>query len=313
MIDHRMLEQTRQMNIAAAKNHLESASPIRSLTFVTGDGYRLSGIRYPAAGKRLGNIVVAGATGVQQVFYRRFALHAASREFDVLTFDYRGVGQSKVDSLKDLDMSFLDWGRYDLSTVVDAMYDQECPLFLVGHSYGGQAVGLLPNHQMLTAAYSFGAGAGWTGWMNRMEAIKVHTLWRVILPVIVKWKGYMAWSTLGMGDDLPVGVYREWKRWCQYPHYFFDDPAFAYLKDHYASVAIPYVAATSTDDKWAPPKSRDAFCQHYTNCDLSLLDIEAGIQRIGHMGYFRESAVPHWDRMLDWFLGLDATSPALSA
>ncbi|WNQ02454.1 hypothetical protein ROJ25_06300, partial [Pseudomonas aeruginosa] len=25
----------------------------------------------------------------------------------------------------------------------------------------------------------------------------------------------MAWSLLGMGDDLPLGVYRDWKRWCR--------------------------------------------------------------------------------------------------
>ena len=37
--------------------------------------------------------------------------------------------------------------------------------------------------------------------------------------------GYLAWSHLGMGEDLPLEVYRHWKAWCRYPHYLFDDPA----------------------------------------------------------------------------------------
>ena len=51
------------------------------------------------------------------------------------------------------------------------------------------------------------------------EALKVRLLWSCVLPAIVAAKGYMAWSVLGMGDDLPLGVYRDWKRWCRYPHY----------------------------------------------------------------------------------------------
>jgi predicted alpha/beta hydrolase len=49
-------------------------------------------------------------------------------------------------------------------------------------------------------------------------------MWRVVAPALVRWKGYLPWSLLGMGEDLPLGVYRQWRRWCGYPHYFFDDP-----------------------------------------------------------------------------------------
>ena len=37
-------------------------------------------------------LVVAGATGVPQGFYANFAAYANSRGYDVVTFDYRGVG-----------------------------------------------------------------------------------------------------------------------------------------------------------------------------------------------------------------------------
>lgn len=267
------------------------------------DGYPLVATRYDASGTPRGNLILAGATGVQQRFYRRFAEHAGRRGFNVVTLDYRGVGQSRPASLKGFEMSYLDWARQDLAAVVELLRSEPLPLYWVGHSFGGHAIGLLPDPSLISACYSFGSGAGWAGWMAPLEALKVRLLWSCLLPLIVATKGYMAWSLLGMGDDLPLGVYRDWKRWCRYPHYYFDDPGMAGLHDDYARVRMPCVFATATDDPWAPPRSRDAFAKAYCNAALTLRDLKPGDGRgLGHMGYFREGAEPLWDDALDWLL-----------
>lgn len=274
-----------------------------ALILSAADGYRLGATRYPARHPVRGQLVVAGATGVTQRFYRRFAQHASARGFHTLTFDYRGVGASRTGGLKGFQGSFLDWGRLDLAAAVDAMAGPGAPLFLVGHSFGGQALGLLPNHNLVAACYSFGCGAGWAGWMPPLEALKVRLLWRLVLPLLVAWKGYLPWSLLGMGEDLPLGVYRQWRRWCSFPHYFFDAPETAYLAEQYARVGTPIAAATALDDAWVTPRSRDAFMRAYRNAPCRLIDIDAGRGRasIGHMGYFRPAAEPLWDGVLAWF------------
>lgn len=266
------------------------------------DGYPLSARRYqPAAGARA-NVLVAGATGVQQRFYRPFAHYAASKGYNVLTLDYRGIGESRPASLDGFAMSYLDWGRLDLAAAVDLLAQDDLPLYWVGHSHGGQAIGLLPNHAAISACYSLGCGAGWTGWMPTREALKVRALWGAVLPLIVACKGYMAWSLLGMGSDLPLGVYKDWKRWCAYPHYFFDDPAMAYLAENYASVRMPCLFAASEDDLWAPPRSRDAFIKGYCNAPVTTLDIPSRAHGapMGHMGYFHRSARALWGELLQW-------------
>jgi predicted alpha/beta hydrolase len=133
-------------------------------------------------------------------------------------------------------------------------------------------------------------------------------MWTFVLPVIVARKGYMAWSMLGMGDDLPLGVYNDWKRWCKFPHYYFDDPEMSHLHALYAEVTTPCVFATSVDDPWAPPRSRDAFVKAMVNAPLTLLDLQPplGSKPYGHMGYFRESAQPLWDEVLDWLQSVPA-------
>lgn len=278
-------------------------SVIERLTLVANDGYRLAATRYSALGPVQGNLIMAGATGVQQRYYRRFAEHASKQGFNVLTLDYRGIGESSPHSLKGFEMSYLDWGFRDLAAAVEHMDDGRTPLYWVGHSFGGHALGLLPNQHKITAAYCFGTGAGWAGWMPRFEAFKVRLLWACILPLIVAYKGYMAWSLLGMGDDLPLGVYKDWRRWCAHPHYFFDDPAMAAVARLYAEVRMPCIFANAVDDLWAPPVSRDAFIEGYRNAPLLTRDLhpETKQQPIGHMGYFRASATDLWDEALDWF------------
>lgn len=275
---------------------------IDQVTLHASDGYPLVGTRYGAIGHLKGNIIMAGATGVQQRFYRRFAEHASRQGYNVLTLDYRGVGQSSPKTLKGFEMSYLDWGFRDLAAAVEFMHDGT-PLYWVGHSFGGHALGLLPNHHKITAAYCFGTGAGWAGWMPKTEALKVRLLWSCVLPLIVSLKGYMAWSLLGMGDDLPLGVYKDWRRWCQHPHYFFDDPAMEPVTRLYAEVRMPCIFANAIDDPWAPPVSRDAFIKGYRNAAMLTRDLypQHPDDPIGHMGYFRASATGIWDEMLHWF------------
>jgi predicted alpha/beta hydrolase len=108
---------------------------------------------------------------------------------------------------------------------------------------------------------------------------------------------------LGMGEDLPLGVYRDWRRWCSFPHYFFDDPAERGLADEYGRVRTPIVAANSLDDRWAPPRSRDAFLEKgYRNAPVERIDIDPRtLGDVGNVGYFRRGARPLWDGALDWF------------
>lgn len=242
-------------------------------------------------------IVVGSATGVPRRFYRHFADAANKQNFEVLTLDYRGIGDSAPAKLKGYMVDYLDWAKQDLAAVIDEAKKSGLPVFLVGHSYGGQALGLLPNIDLIAGAYVFGAGAGWSGWMPPLERLKVNLMWNVFAPILVKVKGYMAWSKLGMGEDLPYGVYKQWKHWCQFPRYFFDDPAMAGIEDVYARYKGSLVAANATDDKWAQPASRDAFMVEYKNAELTTFDLKPeafGLKSINHMGYFLKQAAPLW-------------------
>jgi predicted alpha/beta hydrolase len=284
---------------------------VHAFTLPARDGYPLAATLFQAAGRPRGRIIVAGATGVPQRFYRRFAEHAQQAGFTVLTLDYRGIGQSRPASLRGFDMQYTDWGKLDLAAAVDAMADGPLPLYWVGHSYGGHALGMLPNHQRVTAAYALGVGAGWHGWMPWYESLRVRFMWATVLPWLTRWKGYSPWAMLGIGEDLPAGVFWQWRHWCRFPRYFFDDPASAWVHDAFASVRTPLVAATALDDLWAMPRSRDAFFDGYRQAPQQRRNLDpAQYGKLGHMGYFRAHAQPLWQEMLDWF---DTQAPRSTA
>ena len=279
------------------------AAEVVPVTFhvTASDGYRLAARRYSVPEPRA-RIVMAGATGVPQGFYRRFASHAASAGFEVVTFDYRGIGDSAPATLRGFRMDYRDWARLDLAAVVDDTADDQVSTHLVAHSYGGQALRLLPDPSRLQSMHAFGTGTGWSGYMPRLEQLRVRVLWDLAGPVVTRSAGYLAWSRLGLGEDLPLDVYRQWKRWCRYPNHYFEDPDIsAEMVPLFERVDITIVAINSTDDRWIPPVSRDAFMAFYRNAQVTTRDIrprDLGVTSLGHMGYFRQDATPLWDEVL---------------
>jgi len=281
------------------------------LDLTAADGYILGGTRYPARATPQGRLVVAGATAVPQGFYKRFAEFASARGFDTLIFDYRGIGRSSPPSLKGFRMDLLDWARLDLAAAIEAMASDAVPLYLVGHSFGGHAFGLLPNHHKVTGFYVFGTGAGWHGYMPMAEQLRVLTMWNLVLPPLTWWKGYCPWKMLGLGENLPLDVFRQWRYWCRFPHYYFDDPGMRGIEQSYARIHTPIIAANALDDLWASPASRDAFVRGYRNAPLTRIDLDPKMLggTIGHMGYFRQTAEPLWENALTWFTNLPQAVP----
>ncbi len=84
------------------------AAPAETLTLIPRDGVPITALRYAARGTVRGHLVVAGATGVPQLFYRAFAEFASACGYTTLTLDYRGIGLSRPASLKGFRMAYLE-------------------------------------------------------------------------------------------------------------------------------------------------------------------------------------------------------------
>lgn len=278
------------------------------------DGYPLGVTQFSAERPRA-SLVIASATGVPQQFYRRFAEHFCAAGFDTFTLDYRGIGASRPKTLRGFSANFMDWSL-DIAAILHHVRQWPRPIFYVGHSFGGHALGLLPNLEGLSGAYTFATGTGWHGWMTRSESLKVRFFWSVLGPALLSIFGSLRWDLLKMGEALPRGVFEQWRRWCSFPHYFFDDPQMPQAKERFHRIYFPMVAATSVDDPWAPPRSRDAFLVGHPSLYVQAIDLnpsDIGQSSIGHMGYFRAQAKPIWEQTSQWFEEILKASPKATA
>lgn len=278
--------------------------PPQPVQLTAADGYRLAALHYPAVGAAQARLFVAGATGVAQRFYAPFARFSANQGIDVWTLDYRGVGLSRPPDLRALQMHYIDWARLDLPALLDHVEARgQGPIWMVGHSYGGHALGLMHGNARVQRMATFATGAGWHGWMPPLERARVMLLWHVIGPALVRSTGFLAWSRLGLGEDLPRDLFFQWRRWCQWPRYFFEDPDLPGLAEEFARVRTPIRAVNAIDDRWAPPASRDAFMQAYRNAPVERVTLDPrslGMGPIGHVGYFRPRAEALWRETLAW-------------
>ncbi len=268
--------------------------PSAPVALVAADGFQLVGHLYePPAGTRArGVVVMAGATGVAQRYYRRFAETLAAHGVDVVTLDYRGVGASAPDRLRGFACDYLHWARQDLTAAVDFALARG-PTVVVGHSFGGHAFGQLPDPNRTRGLYTVASGAAWSGYMPPSERLRVELLWNLVGPVSTALAGYLPGRIWG-GESLPLGIYRNWKRWSHHPRYFFDEPGLG-MQDLFDRVRVPVVGATASDDLWAPPGSVQVFMRHYRRAPLTLVThtpAELGVPSLGHMGHFRASSLP---------------------
>ena len=109
-------------------------------TFVPAtDGFPLGATVVRARDRARGVVVLAPATGVRRRYYAAFQRWLAGQGFDVVTFDYRGIGDSRPPSLAGFHARMHHWGERDLAGVIAFVERELAPssLLLVGHSVGG--------------------------------------------------------------------------------------------------------------------------------------------------------------------------------
>jgi len=270
------------------------------------DGYPLAATRRRLDGSEPhATALIAPATAVPAGFYRRFATYLAERGFDTVVFDYRGVGGSQPRSRKGFDARMRDWADLDTVAAVDvaASLNPGKPLVYVGHSFGGQALGLLPNNNKVSRALLVASQAGyWRYLAGGYERYRAYAMLRFFGPAVVRTLGYLP-AGIGLGDGVPRGVFLEWAGWCMKPGYLFDDETLA-SRANYPNYHGALRATGIADDPWATPRAIERLLQGYTGTKPEHITIEpreVGATKIGHFNFFRaEFRETLWKQAADW-------------
>ncbi len=266
---------------------------VRDLSIGAVDALPLRATLFEPASPRQA-VVISGATAVPRGFYRGFAEYLARCGAAVVTYDYRGSGLSPQESRRS-PARMRDWGELDFPGVVawtKARYPA-MPLHAAGHSFGGHAFLMAPNNAAIDRAMTVATQMGYWRYCAPVERYRVWTLLNVLAPSALLALGYVPGSKLGLGEDLAPGIMHEWRRWCNSPGYFFDDPTMAATLANARAFTAPTLLVRLSDDTWATQAGVDAYAAHVAGAEpLTLVPADYGLPAIGHFDFFRSRNGP---------------------
>lgn len=273
----------------------------KNVTIPARDGYALTGTLYPCKAANSRFIVINSATAVPRQFYQHFALALVSAGYSVLTYDYRGINDSRPKKLRGFKAKMRDWALQDMEGVLNWVRAEHAPekLLLIGHSVGGQVAGMVEAAHTVDGMITFSAQSGHWRYQGGTQKLAVLVHSYVTLPLLATLVGYMPWSWFG-AIDMPKNVATEWSGWCRHKDYLLGDKTLPL--ERYQFFTAPVLAYSFEDDNWGSAKSVDRMMRAYPSVERRHVNAkERGLKPLGHFGFFRIGAAPLWQEAIDWF------------
>lgn len=280
--------------------------PATAFHQLAADGYRLGGFqwRHAEPDPQRPLVIINAATSVRCRYYARFADYLFAQGFDVLTYDYRGIGESRPASLRTLQASWSDWGALDFEAMLQRAASDfpGQPVQVVGHSFGGWAVGLAPSAGRVQRLVMVGAQFAYWRDYAADQRWRLVGKWHLLMPLLTRVFGYFPGKRLGWLEDTPAGVVRDWST----PTARYEQrPSGRLLATRpFAQVQAAALAITLTDDPFGTVAATDrllAYLEQAQRLHLRLAPEDIGVQAVGHFAFFHDRFREQlWPIALEW-------------
>jgi len=277
----------------------------------TKDGLRLSASLFTPKDAPKAGIVINSATAVKQSYYESFAKFLVSHGYQVLTYDYRGIGRSAIENSRDKRLTMQAWGEQDLAAVIDWIKAEQDDLdwHCIGHSVGGQIIGLAANNTYFKSVYCVSVQSGyWKHWQS-LNKPRMFAMWYAVVPGLSILLGKVPGVFLG-GESLPEGVARQWAYWGRHKHYIVDGKGKPIREGFERMDCNMKFLLIDDDQAFAPPKAVQSLESFYKNAKSNIEVINArehSKKPIGHFGFFRKHhEAGLWTDVIGWMKAYEA-------
>lgn len=280
-----------------------------NLTITAGDDFPLASTVFTPASEVEKVLVFASGLGVPRYAYFKFSRYLASLGFQVITFDYRGIYESQDDNFPPQDMRMQEWGSKDLEAVFQfALHELSAKeLYFVGHSAGGQLLGLAPSSEKLKAAVFLSSTSGYWRYWSGFWRVGIFLFW-YLMPIVILGRKQFPARLIGFSTiNIPSGVTKEWSRWGRSRNYLFDHIPVADV-ERYARLDVPLLSISFSDDqKLGPKKGVDKLLTYFKSAKIDRRHIQAkeyAEKSIAHFGFFKQR-FKHtlWKEVGNWLVG----------
>ena len=270
----------------------------------TKDGKEISAICY-LSGETTGKVIIIGpSASVTQKHYCPLAKLFRRLGYDVITFDYRGVGLS-VSENQVKDASLHQWAVQDADAVIRYARVQfpGKELIYMGHGVGGEIIGLAQASQYINRLVLVNSALSCKKLWPAKDKMRIWML-KAVLNFSARFSSFWPGRRLGFVNNLPQGVIFEWANWCNSPNGLFD----RFPDSNFQKLQIPVLAFSFSDDWRCPPRAVSELLNHFCGAAITwhhLRPEEMRTRKIGHAGFFDPAMKGTLWVMLDRWLNSD--------
>ncbi|MCO5229728.1 MAG: alpha/beta hydrolase [Chitinophagales bacterium] len=266
-------------------------------TTITGTIYKTDYIK--------GAVLIAPATGIKRKFYKEFAIFLAEHGYGVLTYSNQGIGESLKGAIQSCPSSLVSWGEIDQTSALEALKHEfpNLPIHLIGHSAGGQLVGLMKNCKDISSIFNYACSSGSIRNMESSYKLKAQVFMNLFIPLNNYFLGYTNTPLINMGEPLPKKVAAQWRKWCRGSGYVAMEFGQEVQEHYYDQLNIPSLWVNASDDDIAIDANVDDMTRVYTQLQVERLTLQPqkeGFDNIGHMNFFSKSHQELWHYALNW-------------
>jgi predicted alpha/beta hydrolase len=279
------------------------------------DGYDIHGFEWRLPSNQLAPqskprdvVIINPATSVRCRYYFRFAQYLFEQGFDVITYDYRGIGESKPNSLRGFHASWVVWGERDFEAVLQDTVKRyaEQKMLVVGHSIGGVLIGLAPSNHLISRIFTMGSQQAY--WPDYLSGQKLGMIlkWHGAMPLIAMTLGYLPAKRLGWMEDTPKQVAMNWARMGRHliPSIVKSPQQQQIMKRRFEQVKAPIMAFGAEDDPFGTPVALNRLLDLYVASNRQHVRIDSEKTNhppIGHFAFFNDRFKEIlWPITLNW-------------
>lgn len=236
-------------------------------------------------------LVITSATGVKQEFYSKFAHFVNRHSIAVITFDYCGIGRSLTQPIKETTTNAEAWAKNDLQSVLTYTIEQypKAQKLLLGHSIGGQLIGLTPASAQMDKIVLVASQSGyWRYWKGAGQRAMLFN-WFVLFPVLLPIFGYLPSKKITGMEKLPKPMAQQWRNWATKKNYYLDDPSLG--ATYFDEIHGRLTAYSIEGDRYAPRAAVNWLTSQFVNAKVEthhLVGADFDVKKIGHFGIFRD-------------------------
>ena len=249
-------------------------------------------------------LLINSATGVKQQIYFSFAKYLAEKGFTVITYDYRGIGESKPKQMRGFKASMRIWGTIDFKTLTDFIQNEypDYTKFCLGHSVGALVLGMNEYSRNFEKFIFVGTQDAYIGNLAFTVAVTALLGFGIAVPVMTNFFGYFPAHRFGLGESLPKGVAFDWQTLILNKKS--TSRLYEKIEENYATqLTQETYIIHAEDDTWVTQKGMNNLLKNvYPNLKTTYREIkisESEKGEIGHVNFFRSYNKNLWKMVLD--------------